>query len=155
MIASLGFGLYAANFGSYDKTYGTIAGVVVLLVWLWISNLAILLGAEFNAELERQRAIAAGMPSSQEPYMQLRDGRAADTTRDPGLEDQRSTAPSPPLPSAPQQRNPAPAKQRSKLLTGLVAAAVLGNVARQWIRGKTGGAPNRAGSKTDDASPRG
>ena len=49
-----------SNFGSYNKTYGTLAGVIVFLVWLWISNIAILLGAEFDAELERGRAIAAG-----------------------------------------------------------------------------------------------
>jgi len=76
MIASALFGVYAANFSSYDKTYGTLAGVVVFLVWLWISNLAILFGAELDAELERQRAIAAGHPPGAEPYMQLRDSRA-------------------------------------------------------------------------------
>ena len=50
------------NFGSYNKTYGALGGVIVFLVWLWISNIAILLGAEFNAELERERAIEAGHP---------------------------------------------------------------------------------------------
>jgi membrane protein len=76
MVASLLFGVYAANFGSYDKTYGTLGGVVVFLVWLWLSNLALLLGAEFDAELERQRAIAAGHPAEAEPYLRLRDDRA-------------------------------------------------------------------------------
>jgi membrane protein len=52
-VASAAFALYVANFGSYDKTYGTLGGLVALLVWLWISNLAILFGAELNAELER------------------------------------------------------------------------------------------------------
>jgi membrane protein len=85
VIASVLFGVYAAHFSSYDKTYGTLAGVVVLLVWLWISNLAILLGAELDAELERQRAIAAGMPPGNEPYMRLRDQRAIEADRDPGL----------------------------------------------------------------------
>jgi membrane protein len=56
IIASLAFAFYVANFGSYDKTYGALAGPIVFLVWLWVSNLMILLGAEFNAELERGRA---------------------------------------------------------------------------------------------------
>lgn len=58
LIASAGFAFYVANFASYNKTYGTMAGVIVFLVWLWISNLAILLGLEFDAEATRQRAIA-------------------------------------------------------------------------------------------------
>ncbi|NUT19868.1 MAG: YihY/virulence factor BrkB family protein [Hamadaea sp.] len=73
--ASVLFGLYAANFGSYNKTYGTLGGVVIFLVWLWLSNLAILVGAELDAELERGRAIAAGHPADKEPYLQLRDTR--------------------------------------------------------------------------------
>src|SRR6185437_14275154 len=60
--ASAGFAIYVANFGSYNKTYGSLAGIVVFLVWLWITNIAILLGAEFNAELQRARAISAGLP---------------------------------------------------------------------------------------------
>jgi membrane protein len=59
-IASLLFGLYVSQFGSYNKTYGTLGGVIVFLVWLWISNLALLFGIEFNAELERSRELAAG-----------------------------------------------------------------------------------------------
>jgi membrane protein len=73
--ASAGFAVYVANFASYNKTYGTLAGVIVFLVWLWISNLAILFGAEVNAELERQRSAAAGHPEDAEPYLQLRDDR--------------------------------------------------------------------------------
>ena len=61
LIASGAFAFYVANFGSYNKTYGALGGVVVFLVWLWISNIVILLGAEFNAELERERAIEGGM----------------------------------------------------------------------------------------------
>src|SRR5215213_10252004 len=53
IVASVAFAFYASNFGSYDKTYGALGGVVVFLLWLWITNLAILLGAEFNAETER------------------------------------------------------------------------------------------------------
>ncbi|WP_019891825.1 YihY/virulence factor BrkB family protein [Streptomyces purpureus] len=73
MIASAGFALYVANFASYNKTYGTLAAVIIFLVWLWITNLAILLGLEFDAELVRQRAIAGGHPEDEEPYVEPRD----------------------------------------------------------------------------------
>ncbi|GGQ21608.1 hypothetical protein GCM10010249_45470 [Streptomyces roseolilacinus] len=73
MIASAGFALYVANFASYNKTYGTLAGVIVFLVWLWITNLAILLGLEFDAEMARQRAIEGGHPTTEEPYVRPRD----------------------------------------------------------------------------------
>jgi membrane protein len=66
LIASALFALYVANFGSYNKTYGTLAGVVVFLVWMWITNLSILVGAEFNAELERGRELEAGQPGAEE-----------------------------------------------------------------------------------------
>ncbi len=75
LIASAGFAFYVANFASYNKTYGTLGGVIVFLVWLWITNIAILLGAEFDAELHRARAIAAGHPPEEEPFMELRDTR--------------------------------------------------------------------------------
>ncbi|MFD4788643.1 YihY/virulence factor BrkB family protein [Streptomyces sp. NPDC058459] len=75
MAASAGFAFYVANFASYNKTYGTMAGIIVFLVWLWISNLAILLGLEFDAETVRQRAIAGGHPPNAEPYTQPRDTR--------------------------------------------------------------------------------
>ncbi|MFJ4083051.1 YhjD/YihY/BrkB family envelope integrity protein [Streptomyces iakyrus] len=73
LIASAGFAFYVANFASYNKTYGTMAGVIVFLVWLWITNIAILLGLEFDAETVRQRAIAGGHPPEAEPYTQPRD----------------------------------------------------------------------------------
>ncbi|MEW2560656.1 MULTISPECIES: YihY/virulence factor BrkB family protein [Streptomyces] len=75
MIASAGFAFYVANFASYNKTYGTMAGVIVFLVWLWITNLAILLGLEFDAESVRQRAIVGGLPPDKEPYTEPRDTR--------------------------------------------------------------------------------
>ena len=68
VVASAAFALYVANFNSYNKTYGSLASVIIFLVWLWLSNTAILLGAELNAELERGRAIAAGHPPDQEPW---------------------------------------------------------------------------------------
>lgn len=76
LIASAGFAFYVANFASYNKTYGTLAGVIVFLVWLWIGNIAILLGLEFDAELARQRAVAGGLPPDEEPYVPPRDTRA-------------------------------------------------------------------------------
>jgi membrane protein len=73
IVASVLFAFYVANFASYNKTYGSLGGVIVFLVWLWITNLVILLGAEFNSEMERSRQIRAGMPEDAEPYLPLRD----------------------------------------------------------------------------------
>ena len=76
LVASGLFAVYVANFSHYNKTYGSIAGVIVFLIWLWITNIAILFGAEFNAELERGRAAAGGgIPLGQEPYVEPRDMR--------------------------------------------------------------------------------
>ena len=66
IVASAGFAFYVANFSSYNKTYGALAGVIVFLVWMWITNLAILLGAEVNAETERARELEAGVPGADE-----------------------------------------------------------------------------------------
>jgi membrane protein len=73
IVASALFAFYVASFASYNKTYGSLGGVIVFLVWLWITNLIILLGAEFNAEMERSRQIAAGHPPDKEPFLPLRD----------------------------------------------------------------------------------
>jgi membrane protein len=78
ILASAAFAFYVANFASYNKTYGALGGVIVFLVWLWISNIAILLGAEFNAELERGRQIEAGHPADREPFLEPRDTRKLD-----------------------------------------------------------------------------
>jgi membrane protein len=75
IVASVAFAFYVANFASYNKTYGALGGVIIFLVWLWISNIAILLGAEFNAELERSRQIERGRPA-REPFLEPRDTRA-------------------------------------------------------------------------------
>jgi membrane protein len=73
IVASLAFAFYVASFSSYNKTYGALGGVIIFLVWMWISNIAILLGAEFNAEIERGRQIAGGLPSDKEPFLEPRD----------------------------------------------------------------------------------
>ncbi len=75
LMASAAFAVYVANFGSYNKTYGTFAGVVIFLMWLWLSNIAVLLGAEFNAEVQRGREIEAGHPAEEEPFLEPRDTR--------------------------------------------------------------------------------
>ena len=72
VIASGLFAFYVANFSSYNKTYGTLAGVIIFLVWLWISNIAVLLGAEWNAEIERARVIESGQPADEEPFVEPR-----------------------------------------------------------------------------------
>jgi membrane protein len=72
VIASGAFAFYVANFSSYNKTYGALASVVIFLVWLWISNIAVLLGAEWNAEIERARQIEAGHPADREPFVDPR-----------------------------------------------------------------------------------
>jgi membrane protein len=84
LIASGLFALYVSFSGSYNKTYGSLATVIVFLVWLWIANIAILLGAEFNAESQRQRAIQAGVPEDLEPFAELRS-----TTKLDGSEKRR------------------------------------------------------------------
>jgi membrane protein len=73
--ASVLFGLYVANFGSYNKTYGTFAGVIVFLLWLWITNVALLFGAELDAELERGRQLQAGLPAERDIQLPPRDTR--------------------------------------------------------------------------------
>jgi len=76
--ASIGFAFFVANFGSYNKTYGSLAGVIIFLVWLWISNVAILLGAELNAEVERRREVESGVPGDETIAVEprARPGRA-------------------------------------------------------------------------------
>jgi membrane protein len=64
IVASIGFAFYVANFGSYNKTYGTLGGVVVFLLWLWITNISVLLGVEYNAEIERSHEMKEGVPGA-------------------------------------------------------------------------------------------
>jgi len=83
IVASVAFAVYVANFGAYNKTYGALAGPIIFLVWLWISNIMVLLGAELNAELARGRAIEGGHPAEQEPFLEPRDTRKLDQPRKP------------------------------------------------------------------------
>ena len=78
--ASVVFGLYVANFSSYNKTYGTLAGVIVFLLWVWLTNVALLFGAELDSELERGRQLQAGLPAERELQLPLRDTRVSDKT---------------------------------------------------------------------------
>ncbi len=78
IVASAAFGFYVANFSSYDKTYGSLAGVIAFLLWLWITNLALLFGAEIDAELERGRELQAGLPAEEVIQLQARDTSKSD-----------------------------------------------------------------------------
>jgi membrane protein len=73
VIVSIGFAFYVGNFASYNKTYGSVAGGVVALLWLWLTNLALLFGAELDAELERGRELQAGLPAEENIQLPLRD----------------------------------------------------------------------------------
>jgi len=73
VLASVAFAFYVATFSSYNKTYGSLAGVIVTLLWLWITNLAMLFGAELDAELERARQLQAGMPAEESIQLPPRD----------------------------------------------------------------------------------
>jgi membrane protein len=75
LIGSALFAFYVARFATYNKTYGAFGGVIIFLVWLWLSNIAVLLGAEFNAEVQRGRQIEAGLPADEEPFLEPRDTR--------------------------------------------------------------------------------
>lgn len=75
VVASLGFFFYVAGFSNYQKTYGSIAGVIVLLLWLWIVNLSLLFGAEFDAEMERGRELQAGIEAEESIQLPPRDDR--------------------------------------------------------------------------------
>lgn len=78
VIASAGFAFYASNFSSYNETYGAIGGVIVFLLWVWIVNVALLFGAELDAELERGRQLQAGLPAEEHIQLPPRDTKASD-----------------------------------------------------------------------------
>jgi membrane protein len=76
ILASAGFGIYVSNFNSYGKTYGTLGSVITFLVWMWLSNLALLFGAELDSELERQRELQKGLPAEDELRLRPRQQAA-------------------------------------------------------------------------------
>ncbi|MFZ2527955.1 MAG: YihY/virulence factor BrkB family protein [Rhodococcus sp. (in: high G+C Gram-positive bacteria)] len=78
IVASLILAFYVSNFGSYERTYGSLAGAVIFLLWLWITNLALLFGAEFDAELERGRQLQAGIEAEETLQLPERDTRVSD-----------------------------------------------------------------------------
>ena len=86
-LATTAFALYVANFSNYDRTYGSLAGVIVFLLWLWIANLALLFGAEFDAELERGRQLQAGIAAEEQIQLPPRDTRRSDKAAEKERED--------------------------------------------------------------------
>ncbi len=78
LLASAGFGFYVAEFGNYDTTYGPLAGVVIFLLWLWITNLALLFGAELDSELERGRELQGGIAAEEAIQLPPRDTRRSE-----------------------------------------------------------------------------
>ena len=89
VLASLGFGFYVANFSNYNKTYGAIGGVIVMLLWLWILNMSLLFGAEFDAEMERGRQLQAGIEAEETIQLPPRDTKKSDKLQEKEEEDIR------------------------------------------------------------------
>jgi membrane protein len=87
LVASAAFGFYVSTFASYNKTYGSLAGVIVFLLWLWITNLALLFGAELDAELERGRQLQAGIAAEETLQLPPRDTRKTDKAEEKERED--------------------------------------------------------------------
>ena len=89
ILASVAFGFYVATFSSYSSTYGSLAGVIVFLLWLWITNLALLFGAEVDAEMERGRELEAGLPAERDLQLPPRDTRNIEKAEEKEAEDER------------------------------------------------------------------
>ncbi len=89
VVLSALFGFYVANFSSYNKTYGALAGVIVFLLWLWLTNIALLFGAELDAELERGRQLQAGIAAEESIQLPTRDDRGIAKSAEKRREDVR------------------------------------------------------------------
>jgi len=110
LLASVAFGFYVANFGSYNKTYGSLAGVVIFLLWLWLTNLALLFGAEVDSELERARQLQAGIEAEESLQLPPRDTakseKAAAKQEELVAEGRRIREASEPSPDSPDSTQP-------------------------------------------------
>jgi membrane protein len=89
IVLSAGFGFYVSNFSTYDRTYGSLAGVIVFLLWLWLTNLALLFGAELDAELERGRELQAGIPAERTIQLPARDTAGIEKAEKKAEDDER------------------------------------------------------------------
>jgi membrane protein len=89
LLASVGFGFYVGNFGNYNKTYGALGGVIVMLLWLWILNMSLLFGAEFDAEMERGRQLQAGIKAEETIQLPPRDTKKSEKLQKQEEEDIR------------------------------------------------------------------
>ncbi|HYF74891.1 MAG TPA: YihY/virulence factor BrkB family protein [Nocardioides sp.] len=89
VLVSAAFGFYVANFSSYDKTYGALGGVIAFLLWIWLTNHALLFGAELDAELERGRELESGLPAERIIQLPARDTRNIDKARAKDEDDER------------------------------------------------------------------
>jgi membrane protein len=89
ILASLGFAFYVANFGNYNKTYGALGGVIIMLLWLWILNMSLLFGAEFDAEMERGRQLQAGIEAEETIQLPPRDTKKSEKLQEQEEEDIR------------------------------------------------------------------
>jgi membrane protein len=87
LVASVAFGFYVTTFANYAKNYGSLAGVIIFLLWLWIANMALLFGAEFDAELERGRQLQAGIEAEETLQLPPRDTRKSDRVQTKHQED--------------------------------------------------------------------
>jgi membrane protein len=81
LVASVGFAFYVSRFSSYNLTYGSLAGVVVALLWLWLTNVALVFGAELDAELERGRELRRGVAAEEALQLPVRGSRGIEKTR--------------------------------------------------------------------------
>lgn len=142
-IASAGFAFYVANFSSYNQTYGSIGGIIVFLLWLWIFNNALLFGAELDAELERGRELQAGMAAEENILLPPRDTKKSEKAMEQHRKDiaegrRLRGAPPEPEDDRPEREIMTP-KQREKLLkkqaTRLRRAQVVQNAS---LRSKQG-----------------
>ena len=136
-MASALFALYVANFSHYNKVYGSLAGVIIFLIWMWLSNVAILLGAEFNAEIERGRAVAGGHPIDEEPFSELRDDRKLRRKEETAFAEPTNRR----LPAPPSQASPVAACSRARLRFRFLRAGTGVPVNAAWTGSAASGGP--------------